>query len=340
MLEGAVQKSQRYLLLFMLIVGLAIYFVGRRLKRAVVTPLKQLESRLMPIAEGRFNHLQAPSHDREFLTFTDAFNRMLRELEVRQRRMLQSEKLASLGTLSSGVAHELNNPLSNISTSCQLLMEELGEADTEQLNIWLRQIDAETERGRKIVRTLLDFGSQRVFQRNRTKLLELIGETQTILGKTLRQSEVGLTVDVPADLTLALDKQRIQQLFINLIQNSLHAAGAGVQVSISARVCREGVPALPVGAEVAGNLRCLNDFQGGVVEIVVTDDGPGIPHDVLGNVFDPFFTTSEPGKGVGLGLFIAQEIVGEHEGCLAIVSRPGEGTRVIVLLPEEDSVLG
>ena len=76
---------------------ISIVIVGRQLKRVAVTPLKQLESRLKPIAEGRFKHLQPPSNDREFVTFTDAFNRMLKELEIRQKRMLQSEKLASSG---------------------------------------------------------------------------------------------------------------------------------------------------------------------------------------------------------------------------------------------------
>ncbi len=202
MLEAAVQESKWFLFISLFIIGLAIYLVGLQLKRVAVAPLQQLESRLMSIAKGRFNHLESPSPDREFMTFTDAFNRMLKELEIRQKRMLQSEKLASLGILASGVAHELNNPLSNISSSCQLLMEELEEADPDQLNTWLKQIDSETERGRNIVRTLLDFGGQRVFQKNRLKLLDLINETQTIIGKTLRQYAAKLTLNVPDDLRL------------------------------------------------------------------------------------------------------------------------------------------
>jgi signal transduction histidine kinase len=271
------------------------------------------------------------------MTFTNAFNRMLKELEIRQRRMLQSEKLASLGILASGVAHELNNPLSNISSSCQLLMEELGEADPDQLNTWLKQIDSETERGRNIVRTLLDFGSQRAFQKNRIKLLDLVGETQTIIGKTLRQYSAKLAVNVPADLMLEVDKQRIQQLFINLIQNALHAVGRGVNVRISAMLCERGDSMIPDDAEVAGNVKCITDYDGRFIEILVSDDGPGISAESLSKVFDPFFTTSEPGQGAGLGLFIVQEIVREHGGCLAIASRPGKGTQVIVLLPGEDS---
>ena len=293
-----------------------------------------------PIAEGRFKKLEPPSDDREFVTFTDGFNRMLKELEIRQRRMLQSEKLASLGILASGVAHELNNPLSNISSSCQLLMEELTEAEPEQLNRWLKQIDTDTERGRNIVRTLLDFGSKGTFQKHRVKLLRLVDETRTIIDEMLRQHLAELTVNIPADLELEIDKQRIQQLFINLIQNALHAAGKGVHVGISAVLCERSVSMLPDNAEVAGNLQCVTDHDGRFVEILVTDDGPGIPAEKLSRVFDPFFTTKEPGQGVGLGLYIAQEIVREHDGCLAIASRPGKGTRVIVLLPCEDSSHG
>ena len=335
-LEAAVQESQWFLLIFLFIIGLAIYLVGRQLKRVALTPLMKLESRLKPIAEGRFNHLQSPSNDREFITFTDAFNRMLIELEIRQRRMLQSEKLASLGILASGVAHELNNPLSNISSSCQLLMEELTEADPDLLNTWLKQIDTETERGRKIVRTLLDFGGQRVFQKDRVKLLDLVDETKIIIGKSLRQYSATLTFNIPTDLILEVDKQRIQQLFINLIQNAMHAAGKSVDVRISAMVREKGISMIPDGAEVAGNLKCINDYNGQFVEIIVADDGPGIPAENLSKVFDPFFTTSKSGLGVGLGLFIVQEIVGEHDGCLAIASWPGKGTQVIVLLPIKD----
>jgi signal transduction histidine kinase len=337
MLELAIQESQWFLLISLLVIGFGIYVIGRQLRRVAVRPLRQLESRLTSIADGRFDHLQPPSRDREFRTFTDAFNRMLKELDIRQKRMLQSEKLASLGILASGVAHELNNPLSNISSSCQLLMEELSEADPDQLETWLKQIDRETERGRNIVRALLDFGSQRVFQKNRTRLMDLIDETLTIVGKTLREQFVELTVDIPAELALKVDKQRIQQLLINLIQNAIHAAGEGLKLQISAAECSKDVSEIPEGAGVAGSLKCISDYEHRVIRITVADNGPGIAPENLSKIFDPFFTTAEPGRGVGLGLFIVQEIVKEHDGCLAIVSQPGEGTRVIVLLPDEDS---
>jgi signal transduction histidine kinase len=335
-LETAIQESQWILLISLLVIGLAIYIIGRHLKRVSVTPLKQLESRLMAIADGRFDHLKPPSRDREFRTFTKVFNRMLRELDIRQKRMLQSEKLASIGILASGVAHELNNPLSNISSSCQLLLEELTEGDPEQLRTWLTQIDRETERGRNIVRTLLDFGRQELFHKTDINLLELVNETLTILVKTLREYSAELEVDIPEDLILQLDKQRIQQLLINLIQNAMNASGDGVHIRISATECKKDPSVIPEYAEVAGNLKCISDYAGRVIRIVVADNGPGIPAENVSKVFDPFFTTNEPGRGVGLGLYIVQEIVKEHDGCLAIASKPDTGTQIIMLLPGEE----
>jgi len=338
-LEEAVRESQWFLIFSLLIIGFSIYIVGRRLQRVAVTPLMQLESRLMPIAKGDFNNLTPPSTDREFVAFTDAFNRMLNELKIRQRRMLQSEKLASLGILAAGMAHELNNPLSNISSSCQLLLEELEEADSKQLYAWLRQIDSETERGRKIVRTLLDFGSQHQFQKSPLRLKELIKETRIIFGKMLQNHAARLAVDIANNVILSADKQRLQQLFINLIQNALHAGGRGVYIEISAEVCDSHQLSIPDGAEIAGDPNFITDHKGRTVEITVADNGPGIPSDQLPKVFDPFFTTGEPGHGVGLGLYIVQEIVKEHDGCVAISSHQGSGTSVIIWLPimESDS---
>lgn len=337
MLEIAVRESLWFLLISLFIIGLSIYIIGRYLKRVVVIPIKQLESSLLPIARGHFDRLDPPSNDSEFVAFTKAFNLMLKELQIHQKRMMQSEKLASLGILASGIAHELNNPLSNISSSCQILMEELTEADPEQLNTWLQQIDSETERGRNIVRALLDFGCQRIFQKTRIKLLDLINDTQVIIGKTLQQSSAQLSINVSEDLHLEVDKQRIQQLFINLIQNAVHAGGQGVNLTISAAICDKGISMVPEGAEMAGNLKCISNYDGQFIEILVVDDGPGIPSASLSNVFDPFYTTSEPGHGVGLGLYIVQEIVREHDGCLAVTSRQGKGTQIIVLLPVEGS---
>ena len=139
--------------------------IGQILSRMVVKPLKMLEESMGVIAEGKFERVSIDSHDREILSLANAFNTMLKELELRQRHLVQSEKLASLGTLLSGVAHELNNPLSNISSSCQILTEEIEDTDIAYKKELLSQIDEQTDRARNIVRSLLEFSREKVFKK-------------------------------------------------------------------------------------------------------------------------------------------------------------------------------
>lgn len=332
-LVNAVRKSRWWLLLSILAVGVLVFLVGRHLASAVVTPLRRLELNLAPIAAGRFDHLEATSRDREFVAFTEALNRMLRELDTRRRRMLQSEKLASMGVLVAGVAHELNNPLSNISSSCQLLLEELDTAPPGQLATWLRQIDGETERARQIVLALLEFGRQRELSPEAVRLVELLEQTGILLGNNLRSCAAQLDIEVPDDLVVRADPHRLQQVFINLLRNAMDAGGHGVRIRIRASGCNATDASLPADAQVLGEPDCNLQPGRGCAQILVEDNGPGIPADVLPQVFDPFFTTREPGKGMGLGMYIIQEIILEHGGCIAVSSNPGNGTRVIIRLP-------
>jgi two-component system NtrC family sensor kinase len=335
-LASAVRNSRSWLLLSIVAVGVLVFLVGRHLARAVVTPLRRLELNLAPIAEGRFDHLEAGSRDREFIAFAEAFNRMLRELDTRRRRMLQSEKLASLGVLVAGVAHELNNPLSNISSSCQLLLEELETAQPGQLATWLQQIDGETERARQIVLTLLEFGRQREMTLEPVRLAELFKKTRILLGNNLRNCAAQLDIEVPDDLVLHADPHRLQQVFINLLRNAMDAGGTGVRIRIVARGCSASHTTLPADAQILGEPDCHLSAGENCAEILVEDDGPGIPADVLPHIFDPFFTTRQPGKGMGLGMYIIQEIILEHSGCIAVHTVPGGGTRITIRLPRED----
>ena len=333
-LADAVRKSRWWLLISMLVIGLLVFLVGRLLARAVVTPLRRLESRLMPIGEGRFDHLEPGSDDREFVTFADAFNHMLKELNNRRRRLVQSEKLASLGVLAAGVAHELNNPLSNISSSCQLLLEELDSVEPARMETWLRQIDNETDRAKRIVLGLLEYARQRELQLKPIKLIDVIEKTQTLLGKTLRDNAVTLHIDVPDNLYVIADPHRLLQVFINLLRNAQDAASEqGLDIEIHAKECGSLMDQLPEEAVVLGNLEYVQAKENRFVEITVKDNGPGIPEEVLPHIFDPFYTTREPGKGMGLGLYIVQEIITEHHGCIAVTPNSAKGTRIILRLP-------
>jgi len=140
-------------------------------------------------------------------------------------------------------------------------------------------------------------------------------------------------INVADKIVLDIDKQRVQQLFINAIQNAINAGKQNVNIRISATTCNPSLSLIPDTAQVAGNLECINNYKGELVEVIIADDGPGIDADILSKIFDPFFTTSEPGYGAGLGLYIVQEVMAEHSGCLAIVSDKNSGTKVILLFP-------
>lgn len=309
-------RQSRHALLWSVAVLILMALIGGQvLYRVVGRPLRQLEEQLEPLAQGRFRAFSMVSQDREIVSFTLALNRMLEELELRRRQVLQAEKLASLGTLASGVAHELNNPLGNISGAAQIVLEELETlpaAERDSLRGWLIQIDEETERARHIVRTLLDY-SRRPGTVEPLPLRQALEKCLLLLRPRLPGVD-SVHYSIPAQLQLQTDPRRLQQVFINLIHNAL-AAGA-TRIDIQARPASAGdwppqASALVLGTPVTTARAAL---------VSITDNGPGIPPERVSQVFDPFFTTRAPGEGTGLGLYIVSEIVLDQGGGIAVTS--------------------
>jgi len=331
-LATSVKRSQGVLLASVVVVALLGIAAARLLSRVGVRPLSWLEAELSAIGEGRYSQLRPISKDQEIVSVSRAVNRMLNEIETRNRHLLQSEKLASLGTLASGVAHELNNPLSNISSSCQILMEEIEQQSPTDALEWLRQIDRETERARLIVKSILDFSKDNRVRKTEVNLREIIGKSLLLMG--LDESPGIRTGAVPTDMWIRADAQKLQQVFINLFKNAIDAGAPTVSIQVRAQTMNGRDFRLPRGM-VTGKRFCTADSGGRVLVIEVEDDGPGIPPQVLPRVFDPFFTTKDVGHGDGLGLYIIQEIIELHGGCVGICSRPGLGTRFLICLPLE-----
>ena len=244
---------------------------------------------------------------------------------------MRSEKLAALGTLLSGVAHELNNPLSNISSSCEILVEEIDGDDAAFKRELLGQIDDETWRARRIVRSLLDYARGRDFKKETLALAQLLDETLRLIRGQI-PARVAVVSRIPDDLMIAGDKQRLQQLLFNLIGNAVAAMDGPGEILVAAHRIDPAHEPCHSGALVFG--QCSE--QGAAIEIEVRDNGHGILPDVLPRIFDPFFTTKEVGNGLGLGLFIVFEIVEEHGGCVAVESEPGIGTAFFVRIPIEE----
>ncbi|MGD2081120.1 MAG: HAMP domain-containing sensor histidine kinase, partial [Nitrospirota bacterium] len=287
----------------------AVFAGGVMFYRKAVRPLSDIEGHMDRISEGEFSLIPAQFSESEFVTLKAAFNRMLLELQERQRHIVQSEKLASLGTLVFGVAHELNNPISNISTSCQILKEELEDGDPEHRRELLEQIEAESDRARDVVGTLLEYSRSK--EKKRFNLHRAVAESIRLLRVEV-PAKARVEVQVPEDIELFADKQKIQQMVINLVKNAVDALGDGGEIVITA------------------------GKGPGQVQLAVRDSGRGMDEETLSKVFDPFFSGKKAGKGYGLGLFIVHNIVEEHGGTISVESSPGHGTMFTITLPSKE----
>lgn len=306
----ALQSAKEHLIVGILLLLIAGFAGGLVFYRKAVKPLKFLEKHMVSISEGEFSLIDAKFKDSELISLKSAFNRMLLELQARQRHLVQSEKLASLGTLVFGVAHELNNPLSNISTSCQILKEEIEEGDLEFKRELLGQIESETERARDVVGSLLEFSRSK--ERKTFSLKRAVEETIRFL-KAEVPAKITVRSDIPEGLNLFADKQKMQQVFLNLIKNAVDAIAEEGQITLSA------------------------GKEDGKVKIRVEDTGEGMDKEALSKIFDPFYSGKRDKKGYGLGLFIVHNIVEEHGGSIAVKSEPGRGTVFTITLPAEES---
>jgi signal transduction histidine kinase len=306
---------------------------GFFLARRVVRPLRALEEGLLAIEAGHSRELPLPSEDQEIRSFVAAFNGMLKRMRKHQDQVKRNEKAAALGVLVSGVAHELNNPLSNISTSAQLLLEEGDAAPPELRRLWLTQIDGETERARRIVRRLLDSVRHPRVHAERQSLSELVDSALDLVARQL-PPEVEVDRVPGADVEVAVDRERIQQVLINLVRNAADAGARHVLLGAEVLPWHED---LAEGAHLEGDPAALSQAAR-AVRVTVEDDGPGIPEALQAQVFTPFFTTRSAGDGTGLGLYLVKEIVGEHRGCVVVDGAPAGGTRIAIWLPlPEDS---
>ncbi len=232
------------------------------------------------------------------------------EEHLMQERLLQSEKMASVGQLVSGVAHELNNPLTGVTGFAQLL---LNRDLDDQTRRDVQTIYSEAERAAKIVQNLLSFARRRKAQKGLVNLNTLLERVLELRSYDLRVKNIDLELDLDPRLPLTMsDPDQIQQVFFNIITNAEHAM---------------------LNAHEGGKLKVRSRAEKGYVHLSFIDDGVGVPPENLRRVFDPFFTTKEGGQGTGLGLTISYGIVDDHAGRIRVESRPGKGATFVVELP-------
>jgi len=289
-----------------------ILYITHFLARQIVTPLGRMVNATRRIADGDFSPiLPARRYRDEFTELALAINRMVHELDRRQEMLAEAQKLRAIGTLTAGVAHELNNPINNISLTAEALLEDYATLSDDERRDLCRDLLTQAERAQGVVRNLLNFARQREAHLEVLDVGALIGETTRLAQNQIRLGGVRLEVTVAEPLPpIRGDRQQLAQVLLNLLLNALDAMPGG------------GL--LRIGADRAA--------RAGFVRIAVADTGTGIPPDALPFVFDPFFTT-KGSRGTGLGLSVSYGIVTKHGGTIEVESRVGSGTTFGVLLP-------
>ncbi|OGO37149.1 MAG: hypothetical protein A2147_06005 [Chloroflexi bacterium RBG_16_57_8] len=227
-----------------------------------------------------------------------------------QEQLILSDRLASIGEMVSGIAHELNNPLTGIIGFSQLLMEKDLSSDVREK---LAIISGEAERAVRIVRGLLTFARRRPAAKHPSNIEEIIEDVLRLRAYEQRVNNIQVVRRFAAGVPeVMVDRFQMQQVFLNIIINAEY---------------------FMIEAHNRGTLTITTEMVGTVVRASFADDGPGIPPENLGRLFDPFFTTKEAGNGTGLGLSICHGILAEHGGRIYAVSEPGQGATLVVELP-------
>ena len=326
-------------------IAIASLSVGFFVHRLVYLPLRDLESGARRLASGNLDQLIPVRGSDEFGKLAASFNAMTnalrdsraelrdwahtleqkveertRELRRAQAETVRGEKLASVGLLASGIAHELNNPLTGILTFSHLLRQKMPDnsPDAEDMDL----VIDETKRCAAIIKRLLDFAREKQPENEFTDLNRVIEETVRIVERPAHLRDIEITLVLDRTLPeIWIDADQIKQVIMNMLVNAQHAVAE--KGSIVVRTCLSPHDRAPApGAEPIS-----------MVEMSIVDTGCGIPEQNLQQIFDPFFTSKAVGTGTGLGLSVSHSIVEAHGGLIEVESTVGEGSTFRIFLP-------
>jgi signal transduction histidine kinase len=303
------RKVHIYSFLFLfLFFSFNIYFLGRR----VLRPLRRFVSYAERIATGDYSPVTPARRYRdEFSNLAIAINKMIREIEAKQEQLIQSHKVTAIGLLTSGIAHDLNNPINNVNITAEYILENYDNISSEEKKALLTDIMQQGERASSTVKELLHFTRAKPDALEQLDMTNLIDGTLKLLQNQLNLNKITLEKEYATALpAIEGNRDNLQQVFLNLFLNAIQAMPRG------------------------GVLRTVaTDTHMGLLKIDVIDNGVGIKSEYLQNIFDPYFTTKEVGEGTGLGLAVCFGIVKKHGGKIAVSSEPGKGSTFTVFLP-------
>jgi signal transduction histidine kinase len=359
------RSRQIFLAYFVLDFVLLLTIGSYLLSRIVISPIRKLLAATEQIAAGDYSHTVQVPGGAEIAELALSFNTMqsaLRskqeeaeahmkslekanmELQAAREETIRSEKMASIGLLAAGTAHEIGTPLSAIIGYTGILLDELK--DDEMKADYLKRIEHESARIDRIVRDLLNYARPSNAEFEQVDVSLILHETLEMLERQGIFKKVRTSIEVERELpTLYVDRHQLMQVLINLLINARDAMPGGGEIAVRAYTGELRINSQPGSAPMTMGRR-KEDFRGAFrasflsgrsftncVKIEVRDSGTGIDEENMGRIFDPFFSTKEPGKGTGLGLSISARIIDSFGGRMTVDSARGQGSRFIVWLP-------
>ncbi len=314
---GLLEEVGRSITLTAIVMVLFTFLLAAPVTRVITNPLKNLREMAQVskrVAQGETDARLPVSYGGEVGQVATEFNAMLDTLQATREQLVHSENLASLGQLAAGVAHELNNPLGTILLYSESAQRECAEDDPHCAD--LAVIVKETKRCKRIVADLLNFSRQHQVIAQPTDINALLQELIEMAPRRIKTVRIPIVTEFDPNLPIIdADTAQLRQVFLNLMTNAVEAMPEGGTLTVRART-----------------------GPNQMITVEIEDTGIGIPHEDLGKLFTPFFTTKPIGKGTGLGLAISYGIIKMHRGQINVKSQAGQGTTFILSLPIKLSV--
>lgn len=297
---------------FLLVFILLLMLVSRLLFKEMLWPLAVVHRTMGRVAEGDFSPVPYEGKGKDEITqLIHAFNKMAGELEAKQEQLVQSRKIAAIGTFTAGIAHELNNPINNIYITAEMLLEDYETMGPPECKEFVLDILNQAERAAEIIKNLLDFSRSELPSFTELNIMEVINKTLKLVKNQIMLGGIRVDVKCPEELPPVRGSLRnLEQAFLNLFINAIQAMPSG------------GVLSVDVSRAPGSNLR-----------IEIRDTGTGIKPEQLEHIFEPFYTTKAVGRGTGLGLAVTYTLIKKHGGYIEVESEVGTGTAFTIHLP-------
>jgi signal transduction histidine kinase len=299
---------------------LLIALIFQLVVKNILKPLALIQRTTEDVAKGNYTPIPYEEGRRDEISeLIAAFNKMAGEIESRQEEVVQSRKIAAIGTFTSGVAHELNNPINNIYLTAETLLEEYTDISDAEANELMLDILNQADRAADIVKNLLDFSRSERPSFTDLSIAAVIDSTVKLVKNQIMVAGIGLERNLPEVVPdIRGNLRNLQHVFLNLLLNAIQAMPGGGSIEIA-----------------------VSQDSSDYIRVDVKDTGTGIKPENLEHIFDPFFTTKGVGRGTGLGLSVTYSIVKAHGGYIEVGSEVNVGTTFSVFLPvEKRQVLG